>query len=351
MAPAPPASVAIPAAGPPDLEAAYRSREPATRRAAFAQIAAARRASGATPSAGLALVGAVVVGDEQLVAVSDPASGLTYYFDRKTAEPLAMGRHLLRHDRPLRAGPFFMTLDGTLYDPQEDEQASLAGGHAFAVAPDGRHVFVLAKDCRIETWSAAPLSRERQLAPHPTTDDLNPPCDLGSFSDAVVADGGALLLTRLGSWTVRDGLWHPLPAGWGSRPPNVGIAIGPGGRYLARVRRDRPDAVRDRLSLLDRSTARTIDPPTLVGGIANTDALDFYDNPPRLCVVNYGAYAFSVPAMTPLAIPRDAAMDLTACATALSAAPSGDPELLAWLEQHLCTWGTDVLPREHCMAP
>jgi hypothetical protein len=333
------------------LVAAYLERDRATKRAALSRVASALRAAGGNAVSGVAIEGAVVAADERYVAVSHPLNGRSFYFDRERGEALALAEHTLRHDRPLRAGPYFVTEHGALYQPETNSYAPLGDARAFAAHPDGEHVFVLAGDCRVESWSPAPLGRERRLAAHAISDALDPPCQVSSFADAAVGDRGAVLVTRFGTWTLHDGRWHAPPPAWDSRPPNVALAVSRDGRYLARIRREGSDVLGDRLSLLVRGTARIVEATGRVGPIVNTDALDFYDNPPRLCVVNYGVEAFGAPSLTVLELPPQGTIDLTACATKMSPSPAGDPELDAWLERNLCTLDGYMLPREDCFDP
>ena len=141
------------------------------------------------------------------------------------------------------------------------------------------------------------------------------------------------------------------PPGWDSRYPNVALAVSREGRYLARVRLEGgPYAIHDRLYLLERGTSRVVKAAVRVGPVVNTDSLDFYDNPLRICVVNYTVEALAVPSLAALRVPEQTIVDLSACAR-MSPATTGDPELDAWLEKNLCTLGRYLLPREGCLEP
>jgi hypothetical protein len=288
-------------------------------------------ALGHQPVRGLGtLAGYFVHGHQTSAWVSH--QGRSWFFKTATGEPFAYLPVALRRRAPNLAAVHFITDDGGLYQPDQGVFADIQG-LLIALHPDGRSAYFVDESCRVHAWDIA-----RHVATALDAVALWR-CDPWDFRDAAVSSDGRWLVTRWGKWNVQTKAWAALPflrtarEGW---EPAVGLD----GRYVARIMRnpaasedDSMTAVVIQLHDLSNGSVRTANKTLSL--LSNRDPLSFHAQPPRVCVRNYGQYAFAVPSLQLLETCNDDLGD-------------NDLQLQNRFAARVCAVGPVLVPRANC---
>lgn len=378
-APAPPPHIDKPVLAA-RLEKAYRLRQSGQvdeASAEFNKVVRILMSAGEVPVPGLgAVTGFAVQGRTTAgFTIDGGAEAGTLFFDMRTGDPFAFSPGVrLRTEGPVVDAPFFVTVAPNksmgVFDPTTGIDASV-GGALFAVHPDGQRAYVLDEHCRVQEWSIAKARTTRALGGHRAAlvaADVPSGChgcgcDAESFRGAVITADGRWISSRWGRWSLATGAFTPLPFFW--KWTGFWPAMSPDGRYFAYIRanpRAEPAALvnANYLVLYDVEHGTHRVAPKLLPALSNGHPLSFGTNPRRVCVFDYGRYAFSVPSLALLATwgtdqnvdgaapSARAPSPLLDCEVMNAPTPLLRADLTARLASRVCFVGGFLLPREQC---
>lgn len=362
-----PQTSAAPEEAPSDKEAQRDAVLTAWALWASGDVAAARAALGAValePESGAALGalrGFVARGaKEHALSFTGSAADGAVFFDPASGAPKSFRSGMpslppLLAGRPALVAPYFAA-EAALLDASSGTLVELPGP-LVAVHPDGARVFVLDTSpdkvtgnarCVLIEWSLLTRAPLRDLPTPPEPDAIG--CDAYGYRDAAVTPNGAWLTTRLGRVSLRGGGVVPLP-----RASKEGYqpTVSPDGRALVRVvsiPHADPAATANvtRLAATDLDTGVTRFSRERLSFLSNSDPLSTLVDPPRICVFDYGVYAFAWPSLEAIhADDESARVTLHTGCRDRGAHLSELPEANAVLAQ-LCLRGGFVLPRALC---
>jgi hypothetical protein len=178
--------------------------------------------------------------------------------------------------------------------------------------------------------------------------------EVETFRRTVITPDGRWLVSLWGRWNLASGAFLRAPIPW--TLDDFLPALSPDGRYFAYVwvnPKAPPGAMvhKDFLKVYDLERGMAVGQPQELPILSNSSPLSFGTNPLRVCVFDYGYYAFAVPSLSQIGKwegdkrTRDPLLDCT-----LPAAPAPPPhaELTVRLAPHVCQVGRFLLPRESC---
>lgn len=174
------------------------------------------------------------------------------------------------------------------------------------LTPGGRTAYSFADDdCR---WHAFDLKLRRETAQLGKALKSGEPCDHRGHDSAFLAPGGALLVDGSGYWNLESRKFTSLV---GPGKNEYAVSGSPDHRYVAYVADTGPISAETmaeahRIVLVDLTNGKKTYTARTLPYLSNGDPLTFGRDPQRICVFDYGQWAFAVPSMTLLAhFPRD----------------------------------------------